>query len=123
MLTSIFAAPNTYNQGFPDYYKSDQDFFIHFNAVVENPRAYGSILLSKRRSGKTLKAIAFLLDHATRTSFAHAGIQSKTDTDAELVVYGGLLKCFDKVPRYFKPIYDLSGVCYLKGDRLQAHTS
>lgn len=109
MLTSIFAAPNTYNQGFPDYYKSDQDFFIHFNAVVENPRAYGSILLSKRRSGKTLKAIAFLLDHATRTSFAHAGIQSKTDTDAELVVYGGLLKCFDKVPRYFKPIYDLSG--------------
>lgn len=109
MLTSVFATPGTDNDGFPDYYKSDQNFFIHFNAVVENPKAYGSILLSKRRSGKTLKAIAFLLDHATRTPHGHAGIQSKTDNDAEEVVYGGLLKCFEKLPTYFKPIYDLSG--------------
>lgn len=55
----------------------------------------------------TSKSVAFLLEGITRNKEANGGIQSKTDDDAEKIVYkSGVLKAFDKLPHFFQPTHN-----------------
>ena len=105
-----FFIGNSENNGYPFYWESDREFFYFQQHVIENPNCYGSIYLTKRREGKTAKSAAFLLEPITRMLFANGGIQSKTEGDAKKIVYADtVLRGLDKLPDFFKPVYDLSG--------------
>jgi len=98
------------NGGYPSFYDSDRKFFYFLEYSINDPRSLGVLLVTKRRSGKTAKSVAFLLDLATRALEVNAGIQSKTEEDAKKTVWrDGVMRAFKKLPDFFKPTYDLSG--------------
>ena len=110
-LEWIYIGGTTNNNGYPDYWDSDRKFFYFMQHVIENDKCFGMILLTRRRGGKTAKSVAFLLEATTRLMEANGGIQSKTEDDAEKIVYRkGVLKAFDKLPDFFRPKYNVNGV-------------
>ena len=110
-LEWIYIGGTTNNQGYPDFWETDKKFFYFLQYVIENDKCFGMILLTRRRGGKTAKSVAFLLEATTRMMEANGGIQSKTEDDAEKIVYRkGVLKAFDKLPDFFRPKYNVNGV-------------
>ncbi len=100
---------NEKNDGYPDYWESDRQFFYFMQYVIEDPRALGILYVTKRRSGKTAKSVVFILDLITRAKMKYGGIQSKTDRDASDVVFQkGVVNAFKKLPDFFQPVYDLN---------------
>lgn len=92
------------NDGYPSFWESDRQFFYFLQHVIENPKCFGMLYLTRRRSGKTIKSAAFMLEGITRTLNANGGIQSKTDEDARNTVYrDAILRAFEKLPDFFKP--------------------
>lgn len=105
-LNWIFIGGNTRNNGYPDYWESDRDFFYFLQYVMEDDSCFGMIYVTRRREGKSSKSVAFLLEGVTRNAYANGGIQSKTEEDARNIVYrDGVLKSFRSLPDFFKPNY------------------
>lgn len=108
-LDWIYIAADS-NRGYPSFYDSDRKFFYFLEYAINDPRSLGVLLLTKRRSGKTAKSVAFLLDLPTRAMSKHAGIQSKTEHDAKDIVWmKGVMRAFKKLPDFFIPTYDQTG--------------
>ena len=98
-----------HNSGYPDYRDPDRKFFYFLDNVVNNPKCYGLVYVTKRRQGKTQKSAVFALDAVTRMKFANAGIQSKSAPDASDVVFrDGIIRAFQRLPHFFMPKYDTS---------------
>ena len=98
------------NNGYPSFWTSDKEFFYFLQHTIDKPECYGTLFVTKRRSGKTAKSAAFLLDLPTRMYGCNAGIQSKTSEDASKVVYmDAVVKAFNRLPDFFRPVYDTSG--------------
>lgn len=101
---------NRDNYGLPFYWDSDREFFIFLEEAMTRDQILGVNLITKRRSGKTAKSVAFTLEPFTRSKDFNVGVQSKTTKDAKETVYiNGILKAFVRLPDFFKPIYDTSG--------------
>ena len=95
------------NKGYPSFRETDRRFFLFLEHVMRNPNCFGTVLLTKRRMGKTQMSVAFGLEAVTRTSFANFGIQSKTDEDAHKVVFkDSAIRMFARLPDFFKPVHD-----------------
>lgn len=95
------------NNGYPNFRESDRRFFLFMDHVVKNPNAYGALLLTKRRAGKTQMSAAFGLHGITQKKFANLGIQSKTAEDAEKVVFkDAVMRMFVRLPHFFQPMHD-----------------
>lgn len=95
------------NKGYPSYRKSDRDFFLFIEHTNRNPHCFGTLLLTKRREGKTQKSVAFGLEAVTRSGYGNFGIQSKTAEDAAKVVFkDSAIRMFARLPEFFKPIHD-----------------
>ncbi len=110
-LEWIYIGGSTMNHGYPDYWDSDRKFFYFLQFVLESDKCFGMVYTTRRREGKTAKSVAFLLEACTRLLEANGGIQSKTEEDAEKIVYrSGVIKAFDKLPDFFKPKYNTNGV-------------
>lgn len=106
-LEWIYIGGATNNGGYPDFWDSDRKFFYFLQYVIEDPECFGMVYVTRRREGKTSKSVAFLLEGITRNKEANGGIQSKTDDDAEKIVYkSGVLKAFDKLPHFFQPTHN-----------------
>lgn len=91
--------------GYPNYRNPDRRLMLLWQWCVENPRVYGEIEAACRRSGKTFKAIAMLLEAVSRKINAQGGIQSLTTKHA-LSFYQKMTNAFKHLPDYFQPIYD-----------------
>ena len=103
-LEWVYIGGATKNNGYPDYWDSDRKFFYFLEYVIEDPECFGMVYVTQRRAGKTAKSVAFILEGVTRTKEANGGIQSKTDIDAEKIVYkAGVRRAFDKLPHFFQP--------------------
>lgn len=95
--------------GYPKFRTPDLDYFYFLQYVIEDPNCMGMLEVTKRRFGKTFRGGVFVLDYPTRTKMTNGTIQSKTGADAKKVFAKAVVDPFKKLPRFFKPEYDLSG--------------
>lgn len=95
--------------GYPKFREPDLDYFYFLQYVIEDPECMGMLEITKRRFGKTYRGGVFVLDYPTRTKMTNGTIQSKTGADAKKVFAKAVVDPFKKLPRFFKPEYDLSG--------------
>ncbi|MEO7140842.1 MAG: hypothetical protein ABIY51_11275, partial [Ferruginibacter sp.] len=76
------------------------------------PNCLGINEITKRKLGKTAKLGCWLYERTSRVpTNQHAGLQSKADDDAEEVMKKAIVQPWQKLPDYFRPIYDT-----MKGD-------
>jgi hypothetical protein len=94
--------------GYPKYRVIDLEYFYFLQYCIEDPMCYGMIEVCKRRNGKTFRAGLFIVEYITRTKMTNAGIQSKTGSDAKKVFAKAVVQPFKKLPRFFRPEYDMS---------------
>lgn len=94
--------------GYVKYRKPDLWYFYFQQYVCEDPKCMGMLEITKRRFGKSYRAGLFIMEYITRTRNAIGGIQSKTGTDAKKLFSKTVVKTFRKMPRFFRPVYDMS---------------
>lgn len=97
--------------GAPSFKIADLHKAYFWQYCVEDPFCYGMLEMTKRRVGKTYFGACMLYEFVSRTSNAHAGIQSKTGADAKIVFTEKLIQPWRKLIDFFRPDYDRS-----KGD-------
>lgn len=95
--------------GYPKFRIPDMEYFYFQQYCIEDPNCMGMLEITKRRFGKTFRGGAFLLDFPTRTKMTQAGIQSKTGADAKKVFAKAVINPFIKLPKFFRPEYDMQG--------------
>lgn len=95
------------NDGYPLYWEIDRQYFYFWDYCIENPESFGMLVVAPRRVGKTAKSTCLMAEPCLRRREFNGGIQSKTDDDAETVVFqGSFMKGFLKLPDFFVPTYD-----------------
>lgn len=94
--------------GYPRFRIPDLEYFYFLQYCIEDPNCMGMIEITKRRFGKTFRAGLFLIEYVTRTRMTNAGIQSKTGGDAKKLFSKAVVNPFKKLPRFFRPEYDMS---------------
>lgn len=96
---------------FMDFRINDMEAWYVVKYCETDPNSLGINEITKRKLGKTAKLGCWLYERTSRMSNAHAGLQSKTDNDAEEVMKKAIVQPWQKLPDYFRPIYDT-----MKGD-------
>lgn len=81
-------------------------YFLQY--CIEDPFCMGMIDVTKRRFLKTFIGGLFILEYITRTKMVNGAIQSKTGNDAKKVFGKAIVYPFRKLPRFFRPEYDMS---------------
>ncbi len=94
--------------GYPKFRLPDLEYFYFLQYCIEDPDCMGMVEVTKRRFGKTFRAGLFLTEYVTRTKMTNAGIQSKTGNDAKKLFAKAVVNPFKKLPRFFRPEYDMS---------------
>lgn len=94
--------------GYPRFRQPDLEYYYFQKYVEEDPNCMGMLEITKRRFGKTYRGGMFLYDYITRTRMTNGGIQSKTGADAKKVFAKAVISPFKKLPRFFRPEYDMS---------------
>ena len=94
--------------GYPKYRLPDLEYFYFLQYCIEDPNCMGMLEITKRRFGKTYRGGLFVTDYPTRTKMANGGIQSKTGGDAKKVFSKAVISPFKRLPRFFRPEYDMS---------------
>lgn len=87
----------------PDLEKA---YFMQY--CIEDPLCMGMVEVTKRRFGKSFWAGLFLVEYITRTKMTFGGIQSKTGKDASKFFGKTVVNPFRKLPKFFRPEYDMS---------------
>lgn len=94
------------DSGYAGYRDTDRRFFYVWELCVEDPRCAGLADIERRRMGKTYKSGAIILDRSSIAKNHHAGIQSKTASDAKAVFLKTVVAFFKKWPDFFRPVFD-----------------
>lgn len=95
--------------GYPKFRIPDLEYFYFLQYCIEDPNCMGMLEITKRRFGKTFRGGLFLYEYITRTKMTNAGIQSKTGQDAKKVFAKAVINPFIKLPKFFRPEYDMGG--------------
>jgi len=95
-----------------DFRINDMEFWYVVKYCEEDPDCLGLNEITKRKLGKTAKLGCWIYDRTSKPPYnQHAGLQSKADDDAEEVMKKALVQPWQKLPDFFRPIYDT-----MKGD-------
>ncbi len=94
--------------GYPEFRIPDLEYFYFLQYCIEDPQSMGMLEITKRRFGKTFRGGVFITEYPTRTKMTNGGIQSKTGGDAKKVFAKAVINPFKKLPRFFRPEYDMS---------------
>jgi hypothetical protein len=94
--------------GYVKYRIPDLEYFYALQYCIEDAECMGMLEITKRRFGKTYRGGLFLYEYITRTRMTNGGIQSKTGNDAKKVFGKAVIGPFKKLPRFFRPEYDMS---------------
>ncbi len=95
--------------GYPRFRIPDMEYFYFLQYCIEDPNCMGMLEITKRRFGKTFRGGLFLYEYVTRTKMTNGGIQSKTGQDAKKVFAKAVINPFIKLPKFFRPEYDMGG--------------
>jgi hypothetical protein len=96
---------------FMDFRINDMEFWYLVKYIETDPNCLGLNEITKRKLGKTAKLGCWLYERTSRMSNHHSGFQSKSDPDAEEVMLKAIVLPWQKLPDFFRPIYDT-----MKGD-------
>ena len=92
--------------GLPKYRDADREAFYVFELAEKDDHCYGTLLITRRRYGKSYLGGVRMLYRITRTANAHGGMQSKTDPDAKKLFKRAVVAPWRKLPPWAKPIDD-----------------
>lgn len=94
--------------GLPKFRLPDLEKAYFIQYCIEDPLCMGMVEVTKRRFGKSFWAGLFLCEYVTRTKMAFGGIQSKTGKDASKFFAKTIVNPFRRLPKFFRPEYDMS---------------
>lgn len=95
-----------------DFRINDMELWYVVKYCETDPNCLGLNEITKRKLGKTARLGCWLYERTSRPPFnQHAGLQSKADGDAEEVMKKAIVHPWQKLPDFFRPIYDT-----MKGD-------
>jgi len=95
-----------------DFRTNDKEAWYVVKYCETDPNCLGINEITKRKLGKTAKLGCWLYERTSRPPFnQHAAFQSKSDPDAEEVMKKAVVHPWQKLPDFFRPIYDT-----MKGD-------
>jgi hypothetical protein len=94
--------------GYPKFRIPDLEYFYFQLYCIEDPECMGMLEITKRRFGKTFRGGLFLYEYITRTKMTNGAIQSKTGNDGKKVFSKAVISPFKKLPKFFRPEYDMS---------------
>jgi len=94
--------------GSPKFRIPDLEKFYFMEYCIQDPLCMGMLEVTKRRFGKSFIAGLFVTEYITRTKMANGGIQSKTGSDAKKFFAKTVVNPFRRLPRFFRPEYDMS---------------
>jgi len=94
--------------GYPKFRIPDLEKAYFMQYCIEDPNCLGMVEVTKRRFGKSFWAGLFATEYVTRTKMTNAGIQSKTGTDAKKFFGKTVVNPFRRMPKFFRPEYDMS---------------
>lgn len=94
--------------GYPKFRMPDLEKFYFMQYCIEDPYCMGMLEVTKRRFGKSFVAGLFVTEYTTRTKMTNGGIQSKTGTDAKKFFGKTVVNPFRRLPKFFRPEYDMS---------------
>jgi hypothetical protein len=89
--------------GYPEYRRSDRDYFYFWDYCVNDKLCLGMINMENRRNGKTERSNCILYEYASVNANSHVGIQSKTDADAKKV-FLKLVRTWKRMPYWLRPV-------------------
>jgi hypothetical protein len=89
-----------------NYRTTDRDYFYIMRYCEEDPDCLGLNEITKRKQGKTARAGCWLYERTSRLKNHHGGIQSKADDDAAEVFKKAVMHPWQKLPDFFRPVYD-----------------
>lgn len=92
--------------GNPDFREANRIFFIFWEAVKADPRAFGMCYLKIRRSGFSFMGSSECVNMATVAKDSRIGILSKTGTDAKKMFTDKVVPINSNLPFFFRPIMD-----------------
>lgn len=90
-----------------DYRMADRDIFYVIAYDMEDDKCLGPNEITKRKNGKTARMGCWAYERVSRLNYHHAGLQSKSDTDAEEAFRKAIIHPWQKLPDFFRPRYDL----------------
>lgn len=95
-----------------DFRITDRDVWYILKYCETDPDSLGLNFLTRRKLGKTAISGCWAYERTSRRpTNQHCGIQSKDDDGAEEVFKKAIIQPWQKLPDFFKPIYDT-----MKGD-------
>ncbi len=95
-----------------DFRINDMEVWYIAKYCETDPNSLGINEITKRKLGKTARVGCWLYERTSRPpTNQHGALQSKSDTDAEEVMKKAIVQPWQKLPDFFRPIYDL-----MKGD-------
>ena len=95
-------------QGKPmDFRIEDTKLFYVIAYCMEDEKCLGLNELTKRKNGKTARVGCWAYERVSRMNNHHAGLQSKSDDDAEKAFNKAVILPWQKLPDFFRPRYDL----------------
>lgn len=94
-----------------DFRINDMELWYVVKYCETDPNCLGLNEITKRKLGKTARLGCWIYERTSRARNQHAGLQSKTDDDAQEVMKKAIVQPWQKLPDFFRPIYDT-----MKGD-------
>lgn len=94
--------------GYPRFRQPDLEYFYFLQYCIEDSNCMGMLEVTKRRFGKTFRGGLFVSEYVTRTKMTNGTIQSKSGGDSKKVFSKAVVNPFRKLPRFFRPEYDMS---------------
>ena len=94
--------------GYPKFRIPDLEKFYFMDYCIQDPLCMGMLEVTKRRFGKSFVAGLFVTEYTTRTKMTNGGIQSKTGADAKKFFAKTVVNPFRRLPKFFRPEYDMS---------------
>lgn len=92
---------------FMDYRINDMELWYVVKYIETDPNCLGLNEITKRKLGKTARLGCWLYERTSRPpKNQHAGLQSKADDDAAEVMKKAIVYPWQKLPDFFRPIYD-----------------
>jgi hypothetical protein len=92
--------------GLPDFREANRIFFIFWEAVKADNRAFGMCYLKIRRSGFSFMGSSESVNIATVAKDARIGILSKTGGDAKKMFTDKVVPINSNLPFFFRPVMD-----------------
>jgi len=90
-----------------DFRIADRDIFYIIAYDMEDDKCLGPNEITKRKNGKTARMGCWAYERVSRLNNHHAGMQSKSDEDAEEAFRKAVIHPWQKLPDFFRPRYDL----------------